>query len=126
MRDYFGAFLILWTMLGCSGSRETASSAAGNAGFTPSPRQTAMPKTLLVVKQTEVNRAKYPAIDFHFHGRSLKTPEDYGGLVRTMDEAGVAMIANMDGGFGETFDQTLKRMEPFRDRFIPFARRGPL
>lgn len=122
MRNYFGAFLVLCTMLSCSSSREPASSAAGNAGFTPSPQQTAMPTTLLIVKQTEVTRAKYPAIDFHFHGRSLKTPEDYGGLVRTMDEVGVAMIANMDGGFGETFDQTLKRMEPFRDRFIPFAR----
>lgn len=122
MRNCFGAFLVLCTTLSCSGSREPAGSAAGNADFTPSPQQTAMPTTLLVVKQTEVARAKYPAIDFHFHGRSLKTPEDYTGLVRTMDEVGVAMIANMDGGFGETFDETLKRMEPFRGRFIPFAR----
>ena len=88
MRDYFGAFLVLCTMLGCSGSRQPAvsaagnRSAAGNEGFTPGPRQTAMPNTLLVVKQTEAARAKYPAIDFHFHGRSLKTPEDYGNLVR--------------------------------------------
>ncbi len=122
MRNLYGAFLILFVMLGCSGSHEPATSAAGDPGFAPSPQQTAMPKTLLVVKQSGKKTAKHPAIDFHFHGRRLETPEDYRALVHTMDEVGVAMIANMDGGFGEAFDQTLKRMEPFGDRFIPFAR----
>jgi predicted TIM-barrel fold metal-dependent hydrolase len=81
-----------------------------------------MPKTLLVVKQTEVAKAKFPAIDFHFHGGELETDEDYRRMIATMDEVGVGMICNMDGGSGERFDRRLAVMEPFQDRFVLFAR----
>ena len=43
-------------------------------------------------------------------------------MVKLMDETGLGVISNMDGGFGEAFDQTLKIGEPYRDRIIHFAR----
>ena len=61
-------------------------------------------------------------VDFHFHGRALKTADDYQKMVKVMDETGVGVICNMDGGFGSEFDRTMKVGEPFRDRIVQFAR----
>ena len=41
--------------------------------FKPAPEVPAMPKTLMKLPRTEISRAKYPAIDFHLHGRQLPT-----------------------------------------------------
>ena len=92
------------------------------AGFTRTPEQHAMPRSLLVVKRTDIGKAKYPAIDFHFHGRTLKTAEDYQALVRLMDQAGVGAIANMDGGMYDALDQNLRIGEPYKNRIVQFAR----
>lgn len=92
------------------------------SGFTPTPEQHAMPTSLLVVKRTDVTRARFPAIDFHFHGRTLRTAEDYQALVRTMDETGLGAIVNMDGGMYDVLDGNLKVGEPYADRIIHFAR----
>ncbi len=84
--------------------------------------QHAMPKSLLVVKRTAIARARYPVIDFHFHGRTLKTADDYETLIRTMDEAGLGAIANMDGGMYDDLDRNLRVGEPFKNRLVHFAR----
>jgi predicted TIM-barrel fold metal-dependent hydrolase len=81
-----------------------------------------MPKALMKLPRTAITRAKFPAIDFHFHGRELKTAENYQKLIKLMDETGIGVICNMDGGFGKTFDDNMKVGEPFRDRIIHFAR----
>ena len=39
-----------------------------------------------------------------------------------MDETDLAVISNMDGGFGAAFDQKMKIGEPYKDRIIHFAR----
>ena len=90
--------------------------------FKPSPEVPAMPKALMKLPRTPITRAKFPAIDFHFHGRGLRTAEDYKKMVALMDKTGVGVIANMDGGFGPAFDAAMKTGEPFRDRIIHFAR----
>lgn len=90
--------------------------------FKTAPEQGPMPDPVLVVKRTEIEKAKYPVIDFHFHGRQLQTPEDYAKMVEVMDGAGVGVICNMDGGFGETFDSHLRASDAVRDRFLQFAR----
>ena len=84
--------------------------------------QTAMPKTLLVVKESTPEKAKFPAIDFHVHARSLEARGDYETLVQEMDAVGLATICNMDGGFGETFDRNMELRKGFEDRVIHFAR----
>lgn len=81
-----------------------------------------MPKALMKFPRTAIGRAKYPAIDFHLHGGSLKTAADYKKMIGLMDQTGVAMICNMDGGYGSTFDRNIEVGAPFRDRVIPFAR----
>ena len=55
-------------------------------------------------------------------GLELKTADDYQKMVRVMDEAGVGVICNMDGGFGPDFDRAMKVGEPYRDRILHFAR----
>ena len=90
--------------------------------FHPAPEVPAMPKALMKLPRTPITRAKFPVVDFHFHGRELRTAEDYQKLVKVMDETGTGVIANMDGGFGPEFDRAIKVGEPFRDRIIQFAR----
>jgi len=90
--------------------------------FQPSPEVPAMPKALMKFPRTAITRAKFPAIDFHFHGGSLRAAADYEKLVKLMDQTGIGVICNMDGGFGATFDRNMKVGEPYKDRIIHFAR----
>ena len=90
--------------------------------FKPAPEQGPMPKSLLVVKRTNISKAKYPAIDFHFHGRSLQTADAYQKMIAVMDRAGVGAIANMDGGMYAALDRNLQVGAPYKNRIVHFAR----
>lgn len=90
--------------------------------FKATPEVPALPKALMKMPRTPITRAKYPAVDFHLHGRALKSTEDFQKMVKVMDEAGVGVVCNMDGGFGKAFDETMKIGQPFLDRIIHFAR----
>ena len=111
------------TVLGqSSGAQTQTSKVPRHPDFKPTPEVPAMPKALMKFPRTPITKAKFPAIDFHFHGRTLRTAEDYKKLVTLMDQTGIGVIANMDGGFGKTFDAANKVGEPFKDRIIQFAR----
>ena len=114
--------LLAVVLVGCSGGGGGEPEAADEGGFRKTPEQHAMPKTLLATKRTPIEKASKPVIDFHFHGGGLKTAEDYQKLVGVMDEVGVAMISNMDGGSRERLDKALELNAQFADRFITFAR----
>src|SRR5262245_23061225 len=88
----------------------------------PAPEVPAMPPALMKLPRTNISRAKFPAVDIHFHGKSLRTAQDYQKLIQMMDETNLAVISDMDGGFGESFDQAIKIGEPYKDRVIHFAR----
>ena len=90
--------------------------------FKPAPEVPAMPKALMKFPRTEITRAKFPVVDFHLHGSSLKTAADYRKLIGLMDQTGIAVISNMDGGFGAAFDQNIKVGDEFKNRVIQFAR----
>src|SRR5262245_55830033 len=64
--------------------------------FHPSPEAPAMPKALMKLPRTNITSAKFPALDFHFHGSRLRTAEDYKALVKLMDETDIGVICNMD------------------------------
>ncbi|MEO8520674.1 MAG: amidohydrolase family protein [Acidobacteriota bacterium] len=81
-----------------------------------------MPKALMKLPRTPITRAKFPVVDFHFHGRELRTADDYQKMIKVMDEAGVGVLANMDGGFGADFDRAMAVGQPYRDRVLQFAR----
>lgn len=115
----FVCLLALVVALGCESS--TALQSPQQPKFKPSPEQGPMPKSLLIVKRTDIKKAKYPAIDFHFHAQ-LPTPEDYARMIALMDEAGVGVLCNMNGGLYQALDRNLKLGEPYKDRIIHFAR----
>jgi predicted TIM-barrel fold metal-dependent hydrolase len=100
----------------------TVSAQGPRPEFKITPEVPAMPKALMKLPRTPITRAKFPAIDFHVHGRELRTAEDYQKMIKTMDETGLGVLCNMDGGFGAAFDQNMKVGAPFRDRIIQFAR----
>src|SRR6185369_16432168 len=100
----------------------TASGQSQRPDFHPTPEVPAMPKALMKLPRTPITKAKFPAIDFHLHGAQLKIAEDYQKMIAVMDQAGVGVICNMDGGFGSTFDRNMKVGEPFRNRVLQFAR----
>ena len=84
--------------------------------FSPAPEVPAMPKALMKLPRTNITRAKFPAVDIHFHGRSLRSPQDYQKTIQLMDETNLAVISDMDGGFGQAFDQVMKIGGPYKDR----------
>ena len=90
--------------------------------FKPAPEVPAMPKALMKLPRTDISRSRFPAVDIHFHGRSLRTPQDYQKTIQMMDEINLAVISDMDGGFGQAFDHATKIGEPYKDRVIHFAR----
>ncbi len=90
--------------------------------FKPGPDVPAMPKALMKFPRSNITRAKFPAVDFHLHGRSLATAADYQKMIVTMDQAGIAVISNMDGGYGKAFDQAMLTGAPYKDRILHFAR----
>jgi len=103
-------------------SNSSAQTSPSHPTFTPAPEVPAMPKALMKLPRTVIVHARFPVIDFHLHGGSLRTPVDYWKMISLMDKTGLAVICNMDGGFGKAFDQNLKVGEPFRERIIHFAR----
>jgi predicted TIM-barrel fold metal-dependent hydrolase len=114
------ALLIAATALSTSvrwaGAQQTASESRR------APEAPAMPKALMKLPRTNITRAKFPTVDIHFHGRSLRTAQDYQKLIQLMDETNLAVLSDMDGGFGPAFDQSMKLGEPYKDRIIHFAR----
>ena len=86
------------------------------------PEVPAMPKVLMKLPRTAITGAKFPAVDFHYHGRTLRSADDYHKLVGVMDQINVAVISSMDGGFGKEFDNAMKLGEPYKDRILHFAR----
>src|SRR5919109_387517 len=68
---------------GAAKSQEPRSSSRPD--FHPAPEAPAMPKALMKLPRTDITSAKFPALDFHFHGSRLKTAEDYKALIKQMD-----------------------------------------
>ena len=94
---------------------------------TSGPDVPPMPLTLLRLPRTNITRAKFPAIDFHVHGRGLNTPTAYERLVKLLDSIGMGAIVNLNGGTGKELDTVLKAGEPYRGRvatFITFSGEG--
>lgn len=116
--------LVLLIASGClpSAGQRTDRKSGAHPDFKPTAEVPAMPKALMKLSRTNITRAKFPAIDFHLHGRELKSADDYKKMIKLMDETGLGVICNMDGGFGKEFDQNMKVGEPFRDRILHFAR----
>ena len=75
------------------------------------------PKTSVVVPETLVPKAEYPAIDVHAHVNA-HTPEEVSAWLRTMDEVGIEMTVVLTGATGTRFDQLVALyLKPYPKRF---------
>jgi len=79
------------------------------------------PRPSLTVQHQEVMRARYPAIDMHFHLGSLVNV-DADALVKAMDAAGIAKVVNLDGLPGDLAKFRREFHDKYPDRFVMFAR----
>jgi hypothetical protein len=106
----------------------TMDSVAPPAGWvTSGPDVPPMPLTLLRLPRTNITRAKFPAIDFHVHGRELTNAAAYQSFIKLLDSIGMGAIVNLNGGTGQALDAALKAGEPYRDRvatFMTFSAEG--
>ena len=79
------------------------------------------PKPSLIVAETSVPKAKYPAIDVHAHVNA-RTPEQVRDWVRTMDETGIEMTVVLTGATGDAFDRLVDLyLKPYPSRFQLFC-----
>ena len=75
------------------------------------------PKSSLVLEQTSVPKAKYPAVDVHSHVLA-RTPEEVKEWVRTMDEVGIETSVVLTGATGAQFDKLVELyLKPYPGRF---------
>ena len=75
------------------------------------------PKSSLVIPETQVAKAKYPAIDVHAHVNA-RTPEEVRAWVQTMDEVGIEMTVVLTGATGAQFDKLVELyLKPYPSRF---------
>jgi predicted TIM-barrel fold metal-dependent hydrolase len=75
------------------------------------------PKPSVIVPETSVPKARYPAVDVHTHV-SAKTPEEVKEWVRTMDEVGIETSVVLTGATGAEFDKLVDLyLKPYPTRF---------
>ncbi len=74
------------------------------------------PRSVYKTPQTEVGKARYPAIDMHAHDYA-KTPEQVDRWVRVMDEHGIAKAVVLTGTTGKQFDDLVALYSKYPDRF---------
>ena len=85
------------------------------------------PKPQLVLPSTHIERPRYPVVEAHTHlgeefgGGWIDKP--VGALLRVLDQAGVELLVDMDGGWGEAILE--RHLEHFKEaapnRFIHFG-----
>ncbi len=89
------------------------------------------PRSMLRVKQTKVDKPRFPVIDFHAHlcwtdvlkgeetVEMLATPEE---VLPVMDRRGIRIMVTLTGGFGKGTQQAIDYWQkPRPDRFIVFT-----
>ena len=88
----------------------------------PLPLTGFQPKSMLHVRETRVQRARFPVIDFHTHvsrRRAQKPSVPPGELVKTMDAVNLHTMVNLTGGTGEDLTGAIAAFDrAFPRRFI--------
>ena len=99
--------------------------AAANAGPADdsSPMDTLLlkdykPRSTLIVPETRVARAHFPAIDVHTHSMfDVKTEADVDAWVRTLDEVGIETVIVYTDAIGADFDRQVALFAKYPKRF---------
>ena len=93
------------------------------------------PKSMLQVRETHVDKARFPVIDIHTHitvsakeenGVALVPERQYLGtadqMIAVMDRKNIRSMVNLTGGYGSGLADTVRKYDrAFRDRFYSFT-----
>lgn len=82
------------------------------------------PKSKLHVKQTDLQRAKFPVVDVHTHFRHRfrHSPEQLDAFVELMDRNNIAVCVSLDGQLGDDFREHAAYLwTKYPNRFLIFA-----
>jgi predicted TIM-barrel fold metal-dependent hydrolase len=81
------------------------------------------PQSMLKVEEHHLERARFPVVDVHthFHVRLRHSPEQLDAYVKVMDRNQVAVCVSLDGTLGDRFDEHVKYLAKYQDRFVVFA-----
>src|SRR5688572_23715474 len=107
---------------------ETAAAAPAPAASYQQPATASLPltefqpKSMLHVRESRVQRARFPVIDFHTHvsrRRAQRPAVPPAELVKTMDAVNVNTMVNLTGGTGDELAATIKDFDrAFPRRFV--------
>jgi predicted TIM-barrel fold metal-dependent hydrolase len=117
-----GASLLVGTVArGAAAARSRESEPAGSRGLALSEYE---PKSMLQVRESRVERSRYPVIDFHTHitvsardvnGVSLAPERKYLGdpneLIAVMDRKNLRSMVNLTGGFDSGLVETIQKYD---------------
>ncbi len=79
------------------------------------------PKSMLVVPEHPVLKAKYPFVDVHHHPQ-LKTQAEVDKLIKDMDNINLQVMVDLSGGFGDRLKQNVEIYQSrYKDRFVIFT-----
>jgi predicted TIM-barrel fold metal-dependent hydrolase len=94
--------------------------AAKKATQTPSIAEY-QPRSTLVTREHQIERARFPFIDIHSH-HANPTAQHVDQLVKEMDTINLRVMVNLTGGTGDQLRQTVATMKGrYPDRFVVFA-----
>jgi len=81
------------------------------------------PKSMLVVPQHPVPRAKFPVIDIHSHQSTPISNDEFGRVVKGMDANNLRLLVNLSGSSGDRLRQGVEAIKhsPYADRMVLFA-----
>ena len=80
------------------------------------------PRSSVVVDETFVPKAMYPAIDAHTHHYVAKTPENIADWVKTMDEVGIEKSLVLTSATGKEFSRLVASMpKAYPGRFLLYC-----
>jgi uncharacterized protein len=74
------------------------------------------PVSIYKVPQSNIEKAKYPVIDFHSHDY-FKSDAEVDAWVKTMDEVGIAKTIILTYSTGARFDSLVDKYSRYKDRF---------
>ncbi|OLD55708.1 MAG: hypothetical protein AUI64_03140 [Acidobacteria bacterium 13_1_40CM_2_64_6] len=81
------------------------------------------PKSMLIVPQHPVPRAKFPVIDIHSHQSTPISNDEFGRVVKGMDANNLRLLVNLSGSSGDRLRQGVEAIKhsPYADRMVLFA-----
>lgn len=81
------------------------------------------PRSMLVVPEHPVTRARFPFVDVHCHlWGPMLAPDRVDEIVRQMDALNMAVMVNLSGRSGEDLKRTIAALRGrYPDRFVVFA-----